>query len=222
MAQQAAAQGQEAPQVVTLERIDALLKSERMRPFALEIETDSTIAPNEEAEKQSRGEFLQAVGSFFNQVAPLVQQQPETAPLMAELMKFGIGAFRAGRDLGGEFEQFAEQLKAKAGQQGQQPSPEQIKAQADAQAKAQELELKGRELAIREAETQHKIATDDSKSRMDALLKSHELQIRMGELGIKQDDQALKGRQADIDAMLQVAELELEREQDRPVGIGNN
>ncbi|MCP3879858.1 MAG: hypothetical protein GY701_15920, partial [Sulfitobacter sp.] len=172
MQAQAQAQGQQLPPTVTLDSIGKLLKSERMRPFAMEIETDSTIAPNEEAEKQSRVEFLQAVGSFLGMAGPMVQQQPETAPFMAELLKFGVGAFRAGRDLGGEIEQFAEQVKARAASQGQQPNPEAIKAQAEAQAKQMELQLKAREVSVKEAEIQYRMQTASEKNQLDAMLKA--------------------------------------------------
>ena len=54
---------------ITMEKVVALLREQRLRPFTLEIETDSTIKPDEIAEKQSRSEFLAALsgalGSSF-------------------------------------------------------------------------------------------------------------------------------------------------------------
>jgi hypothetical protein len=41
-----------------------LLRDERTRGFRIEIETDSTVEPDEQAEKQRRVEFLEAVGNF--------------------------------------------------------------------------------------------------------------------------------------------------------------
>ena len=38
---------------VSIDQVDALLKSQRMRPFILEIETDSTIQPDEDADAGS-------------------------------------------------------------------------------------------------------------------------------------------------------------------------
>lgn len=129
---QAQAQGQpiDPAKVVTLEQVDALLKSQKLRPFALEVESDSTIAPNEEAEKEARIEFITAMGGFINQAGAMVQAQPQTAPFAAEMMKFAAGAFRAGRELGSAIDEFAETVKGMAQQpQQQQPDP---KAEADA------------------------------------------------------------------------------------------
>jgi hypothetical protein len=39
---------------------DALLREQRLRPFVLDIETDSTIAPDEDAQKQRATEFVTA------------------------------------------------------------------------------------------------------------------------------------------------------------------
>ncbi|MBO9441385.1 hypothetical protein J7363_04725 [Phaeobacter italicus] len=230
MMAQAQQSGQQLPQTVTVEQVAALLTDQRTRPFAMEVETDSTIAPNEAAEKQSRTEFLTAVGGFISQAAPLIQSQPEAAPFMGEMLRFGAGAFRAGRDLGGEIDQFVETVKQKAAQgQGQQPSPEQIKAQgeaqklqADMQVKQTELALKERELALKESEVSAKLEAGRYQVDLNAALKAQDQRIKLQELGVKQDEQRLKEAQAEIDAMMQVAEVELERDQQRPVGIGDN
>jgi len=243
--QQAVAQGQQVPpNTVTAEQVQHLLQEQRIRPFALEVETDSTIAPNEQAEKQQRIEFLQAVGQFIGQAAPVVQQQPEMAPFMGELMRFGVGAFRAGRDLGGEIDQFVEQMKAQAqgAGQDQQPSPEQIKAQAEAQkmqlegqraqmemqVKRAELQLRQQEMQIRAAEMQAKQSeaaanaeTRQYDARARAAIKQVELTLKAQELGIKVDDQRLKERMAEIQTLIDMKEIELEREQKRPVRIGD-
>ena len=123
----------EGTESVTPEDIDALLKSQRTRPFVLEVESDSTISPNEEAEKNSRIEFIAAIGQFIQQAGAMVAAQPETAPFAAELMKFTAGGFRAGRELGAAVDDFAKQIKAKAEQstQNQPPNPELMKVQAD-------------------------------------------------------------------------------------------
>lgn len=117
----------EGEKTVFIEQIDQLLKNERLRPFVLEVESDSTIAPNEEAEKQSRIEFITAMGAFIQQAGAMVAQQPETAPFAAELMKFTAGGFRAGRELGQAIDEFAELVKQKAAEatQNQGPTPQQ-------------------------------------------------------------------------------------------------
>lgn len=145
MLQQVQGQIQQLQQTVTLEDILELLQEQRTRPFILEIETDSTIQPNEDAEKQRRTEFLTAIGGFISSALPIAQQMPEAAPFIGDTLKFAAAPFRAGRALEGSIDEFVETLKQKAKQlmsQPPPPSPEQVKAQAV----QQEAQLKGKHI----------------------------------------------------------------------------
>lgn len=230
MAMQAQEQGQPAPNVVSAEQVFGLLRDQKMRPFAMDIETDSTIAPNEEAEKSRRVEFLGAVGQFLGQARDVVESAPETAPFMAELLRFGVGGFRAGRDLGAAIDDFTQQMEQRAEQAGQnqQPDAETIKAQSDAAfkerelgLKEQELQLKAQDMQFRAASSAQQAQTRDYDARTRAATKQFELMLKQQELGLKVDDQRLREAQAEVQALIDAQELELEREQRRPVGIGD-
>jgi hypothetical protein len=120
-------------EVPTVEKIMKLLRDQRVRPFVLDIETDSTIAPDENAQKQRATEFVTAVGGFLGQALPLVQQVPQAAKMMSETLKYVAGQFRAGRQLEGVIEEFADDM-AMVAQQPKAPDPAQAKAAADAEA----------------------------------------------------------------------------------------
>lgn len=109
----------------------ALMRDDRMRSFSIDVETDSTIAVDEDADKARRIEFVTAVGGFLAQMAPLVAQAPMLAPLVGEMLKFAVKGFRVGREL----EQVIEQTMAAIVQQAQQPPsppPPDPKAEVDA------------------------------------------------------------------------------------------
>jgi hypothetical protein len=161
----------------------ALLREQRLRPFVLDIETDSTIQPDEDAQKQRATEFVKAVGGFLNQAAGLAQVLPQAAPLLADTLKFVASQFRAGRELETSIDEFADQMK-EMGKQPKPPSPEQIKAQteaqsaqatnakmmADAQATQADAEQKKQDLdhkaAVNAIEIQAKQTEADTKIRM--------------------------------------------------------
>lgn len=115
------AQMQVEPDV--LYQVDMLLKDERLRPFALDVESDSTIAPDEEAEKASRIEFLTAVSSFMERAFPMVQAAPQMGPFAAEMLKFTANGFRAGREIAPAIEELAEMVAQAAQQPQQQQGP---------------------------------------------------------------------------------------------------
>jgi hypothetical protein len=144
---------------VTVEKVAQLLRDQRMRPFALEIETDSTIQPNEDAEKQRRTEYLTSVGGFINQVAPTLTQFPPMANFAAEALKFVSSTFRAGRSLDGAIDELSEGVKQMA-QQPKPPSPEEVKAKADEAKMQNEMAMKkeehGMKIQMMEAEKEQK------------------------------------------------------------------
>lgn len=156
---------------VSLEDIDALLKSDKIRPFLLDVETDSTIAPDENAEKQRRTEFLGAVGTFIGQTMPMVQEFPQAAPFLGELMRFGAGGFRAGRELGQEIDQFIEQVKALSEQQGQDQGPSEEMQKHQSQIELEQVKMQAardKEMAQMEADLQVKSAEIEAKARSQA------------------------------------------------------
>jgi hypothetical protein len=118
----------------------ALIKQDGVRGFKLEIEADSTIAPDEQAEKQSRIEFLQQIVPFMEQIVPIAQGSPEMSELMSEIAMFAVRGFRVARTLEESFEKAFKVLgtmpkpppKGGAGAQ-QNPQVEMAKVQADVQ-----------------------------------------------------------------------------------------
>lgn len=180
---------------IAAEEVFALLRNERMRPFILQTASDSTIQPNEDAEKQRRNEFAQAVGNLMVSSGPIVQAAPEAAKLVAEMLRFVTGAYRAGRAMEQTIDDFIEELSAKASQPPPPPPPDpkveamkmdaQIK-QGEAQMRAQEaqamMQVKGMEAQARMAEIQAKAQHDQMMAQMNERLKNMDLQLKAFDL----------------------------------------
>ncbi len=138
----------------TWEEVGALLKDNAMRCFRIDIETDSTLKADQEANKQASVEFLQAAGAYIAQAAPIAQQTPALQPLLMEMLMFGVRAFPVGKNLETTFEVAKQKLqKAQeiAEQQPPKPDPEmeklkvqqqndQMRIEADKQADAARLQ----------------------------------------------------------------------------------
>jgi hypothetical protein len=150
-------------ETVTIDQVMKLLKDQRLRPFVLDIETDSTIAPDENAQKQRATEFITSVGGYMGQAFPLVQAMPQSAPLVADMLKYVASQFRAGRELDTTIDEFAENMKAAAAQPA--PNPEADAAQASAQAEQQRMAM-----------DQQKMQADMQAKQADAELKTQQAQ----------------------------------------------
>lgn len=128
--------------VVTREDVQGLFQSQRIRPFVLDIETDSTIQPDENADKQRRSEFVTAIGGFIRDAAPMVMQAPILGPFIAETLQYAANGFRVGRSMDQAIDELAEKLRELAAQPPQ-PDPAAAQAQAEAQATQAQLQIDG-------------------------------------------------------------------------------
>lgn len=176
MQQQAQAKLQELSETVTIDKVVALLREQRIRPFVLDIETDSTIQVDENSEKQRRTEFLTALGGTIQQLTPLVQAQPAAGPFAAEMIKFAVAPFRAGRSMTAVIEEFTGTIRTQAQQAASnpQPSPEQVKAQSEDKKLAFEQQKHQDEMALKAKELDQTHEREVRKARVEGDLAGNE------------------------------------------------
>lgn len=98
----------------TQEDLIALMKDDGLRSYRIDIETDSTIAADEQAEKQSRQEFVTVLGGMLQQALPVAQQVPELVPVIGESLLFLTRAYRTGRQLEDTIENAVAAIEDKA------------------------------------------------------------------------------------------------------------
>lgn len=171
--QQAIQQAQMILQTVTLDQVVELLRDEHLRPFILDIQTDSTIQPDEDAEKARRAEFVQVLGGLLGQALPLLQAAPEAADFVGEVLQFGTAPFRAGRGMEGAIDDLVEKIKEKASQPPP-PSPE-----------AQKAEAEGKRMEMQVQADQQKQQGEMQKAQFEAQARQAEAQARMAEVAAK-------------------------------------
>jgi len=122
-----------------------MLKNNPMRSFRIEIAADSLVQMDEAQEKQDRMEMLTAIGGYLEKALPIVQGAPEVAPMVLELMKFAVTAFKVGKGVEGMIDETMDKVKAgieaKAGQP-KPPDPEMMKVQAQQQLEQAKIQAK--------------------------------------------------------------------------------
>ncbi|MGO6887347.1 hypothetical protein [Rhizobium johnstonii] len=153
----------------TIDEVVQLLRNDSVRGFRIDIETDSTIEPDEDAEKQRRMEFVQMVGGFMQQAGAIAQQTPMLVPVMVETLLFAARGFRAGRQLENTLEQVGAQLSqsATAPKPPPEPTPEQMINLKTAQVKAGAEEKKA-QLSVAQAQIEHQTTVEQARSAMAA------------------------------------------------------
>lgn len=120
-----------------------LLRNDDIRAFRVEVNADSMIQLDEKEEKESRIEFLTATGAFLEKAVAAAQAMPDLAPVLGEMMRFGIRGFRAGREVESAFDK----LMASGAKPQDPNAPQQAaEAQKAMQAQQQQLQQAGEQL----------------------------------------------------------------------------
>lgn len=175
----------------------ALIKNEMRRVSVIDIETDSTLLADEEAERKDRTEFLGAAGAFLQQAVPAMEATPELGPLLGAMLMFVVRTFPTSRPIEDEFEKV--QLAMANRSPDADKDGKKAQAAADAKTKQDEIALKGQELAAKQASDSEKARNDaaaeanrHAEKMEDARLRALELDLKARELALK--EQELSGK----------------------------
>jgi hypothetical protein len=165
----------------------ALLKDEPAKNFRIEVTSDSMIYQDEQQEKQDRVEFLTAVSGFMQTALPVASQAPELTPLLMEMLKFGVTAFKAGKGMEGLIDETADKFRQQAQQmdgQPKPPSPEEQKMQM-------QMQMEQAKMQARQAELQMQMQMDQQKMQMQMELEKakQEYQAQENQLKFQLEEQ---------------------------------
>jgi hypothetical protein len=196
-----------------------LLKDEPAKNFRIEVTTDSMIYQDEQQEKADRMEFLQAMGGFLQQAIPAAQATPEITPMMMEMLKFGVTAFKAGKGLEGLIDETADKFRQQAKQmegQPRPPTPEQQKMQA-------QMQLEQAKMQAEQAKVQQEMALEQQKMQMQLELEKakQEYQAQENQLKFKMEDERNQ-REAQMDMQLEQMKMDSANNKDILLAYLNN
>lgn len=214
--QQAQQQLDQIKQTVTVEKIGKLLQDQRVRPFALDIETDSTVEPDQQAMKERAVEFAGAIGPMMQQAMVALTQAGSVAqPLgefFAEGLRFTANAFKSDRRMDDAIDKLAEGMATyqppPPPQKGEDPAVAQAKAQGE-QVKAQAAQAKA------QADVQ---VAQVNQQTAGLKLQAEQAKAQMGQLEAEQTSVETEKLRAEIMKIMQEirmapAEMAMERQE---------
>lgn len=187
------------------EDVEQLLHNNAMRCFRIDIETDSIIKADEEAEKASRIEFLKASGQFLQQAVEAGQQQPEMIPLLGQMLMFGVRAFPVGKELESAFNSTLQKLEKQAANPQPKPNAEMAKVQADAQLGQQKLQQE-MQLAQQKAQLDAQTAQAEQQAQAQQAAQENALEAQREQSKLQAESQLQQQKmQNDMQLELQKA-----------------
>jgi hypothetical protein len=122
-----------------------LLKNEEMAEYRINIEADSMAAMDWAAERDAAVQFMQGLGAFISQVAPMAQAVPGAAPVLMSLLQWSVSKFRVSTQIESVLDQAISALKQQ-GQPPPKPNPMQDAQIAEKQAGAAQRMAKAKDI----------------------------------------------------------------------------
>lgn len=183
-----------------------MLQQDALRTYKIDIETDSTIAVDEQVDKESRNEFMGAFQQLFSAYNEAVANgTPEIGQLMGEVMLFGLRGYKAGRSIEAAVETMMEQANQRAQQQAQQPpqpDPAMMEMQAKMQLEQQKMQMEGQK-------GQFQMQLEQAKMQMQREIEAQKLALEQARIASDADVQKQK-LMVDWQKMQQEASLKLQ------------
>jgi hypothetical protein len=115
--------------------MDQVMKSDALRAYAVDVETDSTIAQDDTLEREQRNETSKIVSDMLIQFAPIIQQGLIPVGIIKELMLFTVRTTKYGREFEDEINKLPDNM-----QQLQQLQQQVQQAQEQGQQLQQQLQ----------------------------------------------------------------------------------
>lgn len=218
MAQMASAQGQPVPpdlqQILMKPSIDEVLqviRSDAARSMRIDIETDSTIATQLDADKKDITELMTGLGGFIQNMGPAVQTGFIPGEVAKNLLMSLIRKFKLGNDVEDAVEAMPAQVAG--GGEEQQAQLEQAKKQIEDQGKQvqqgmqqlqQQAEIQKQE-AMQLEEAKRQVAYDNQVLMMQKEAATREIEIQYRE---KEAERIINENNAETTISKRISDLE--------------
>ena len=151
-----------------------------LRAFRVEVNADSLVQIDEQAEKDAAKDFMAGMTKFLEITAQVGSVAPPMLPVMLEMIKWTATKFKIGKNFEGTLDQALEQMK----QAAQQPPPPDPKIEAE-KVKAEAAKQKA----------QMDVQVAQKKMEMEERKMGMELQKDQAELGIEAQRMQMEGEQ---------------------------
>jgi hypothetical protein len=195
--------------------VHQLMRTDALRSYRIDIETDSTIRADVQRAQEQIGRFVEGTGAYFTAMGPAVTEGAMPKDVAIDLYASFARQFKLGKQAEDALDRWSEMAK----QEAQNPQPqvdpemqklqmqqqmEQQKLQADMQAKQAELELKKQEMAA-------KLEFEQQKMQLEAQKHAQQMEMDQAKHGadmqMKGQELQLKEREGQMNAQLKAAEI---------------
>jgi hypothetical protein len=150
------------------EEVEQLLRTDVMRMYRIDVETDSTVRADLTRSQENMGKFIEGLAAYTTAIAPLVQSQMMPPDVATDIAIGFSRVFKLGKQAEDALDRFAEHAK-QFGASGlpQPPNPEMEKIAVEKERMATESRFKEQEMAAAQEQAgrdhEHRMAQEETK-----------------------------------------------------------
>ncbi len=199
-----------------------LLRADRLRGMRIDLETDSTITPDPEAEQMAAVQFVQALGTYLQQAIPAVSMGQFPADVAGQILLFVTRRFGVARDLEATLEDWVEKLSNGTAQIAPPPADpmvgieqDKIGLERDRMAQEGQNAQADRDFQMQqaEAERQAQMQAEQAKQKGPPFLMGEEGIVGAGELTSAMQQEFEAEMQGISQALTQMMQMQAQQNQ---------
>jgi hypothetical protein len=146
--------------------------------WRIQIGSDTLAQADYAMEKQDRIDFTTAISKFMAQIGPMLEAAPESAPVMLSLLRWTIAGFRGARDIEGMLDKAIQALEKQPPKE-EGPSPEEVKAKAEADKMQQEMQQAQQKAQLEAQAAMQAAQLDKQRQEMEMMFESQRNEMEM-------------------------------------------
>jgi hypothetical protein len=226
---------QDALKAAPLEPVEQIMRSDLMRSYRIDVESDSTIRADLTRNQEQMSGFIQGTAQYMQAALALAQGGMSREPLV-EIYSSFARQFKLGKQAEDALDRMSEMAKQP---QPPKPDPEaeklkleqqrmQMQAQADQQKQQADMQMEQMRLQMDQQKAQQQMQIEQYKAEQSLALEQYKAQVQAGlavqkqqqDAQIKQADHAMKreGMAADFELKREGQQIEGELERERMAG----
>ncbi len=180
-------EAQKAMEAPLAEEVEQMLRSDLLRSYRIDVETDSTVRADLTRNMETMTQFVQGSAAYAQAIGPLVGEGVIPGEVAISIFQAFARNFRLGRTVDTVLEQTADKAREEAKQPKEPPpDPAMIKVQADAQAQQAELQMKQQgmqaDMQAKQAQLQLDAETKAAEQQRADAQMQHQFQMDMQKL----------------------------------------
>ena len=210
------------PEVLTLmtgvqitPEVHQLMKTDALRAYRIDIETDSTIRADVARAQEQIGQFVQGTGAYFTAIGPAVTEGAMPKDVAIDLYASFARQFKLGKQAEDALDRWSEMAKQEAQNPQPQVDPEQQKMQMQMQMEQQKLQAQMQaeeaKLGLEQQRMQAELEFERQKMAMEAERAQQQIQLdaqkHESDMQMRGRELQLKEREGQMNAQLEAARI---------------